>query len=86
MNRGEAGIASLITAIVAFGLYYGILYYMILDNLLVVTNELGHNLDPVKSELWWMFIGFGLILGMKTITKTYRYTRKDYCKHCGKTI
>jgi len=27
-----------------------------------------------------------LVLGLRAITKTYRWARRDYCNHCGKEL
>ena len=86
MNRGEAMGLGFIASAASITTYYLILYLAIFDNLLVVSLQLGSDLYPVKSEMWWLLIGFGFILGLRTITKVYKWARRDFCNHCGKEL
>lgn len=86
MNRGEALGFGAVAAIISIVLYYMILYFLVFDNFLVVIKHAGHDLYLVETELWWVFFGFGLILGLRAITKTYRWARRDYCNHCGREL
>jgi len=86
MNRGEALGFGLIATIGSIVLYYVILYFLIFDNILVVLKQSGTDLYSVEMELWWLFIGFGLIMGQRALTKSYRWARRDYCNHCGKEL
>ena len=84
MNRGEATGVGLIGGLASVVTYYIILYMFIFDNLLVVAKQTGYDLYSVESEVWWLMIGFGLILGLRAITKTHKYFRRNFCEHCGK--
>ena len=86
MNRGEAMGLGAIAAIASIFAYYAILYYFIFDNFLIVMKHVEYNLYSVETELWWFFFGFGLILGLRACTQTYRWARRDYCNHCGKEL
>jgi len=86
MNRGEAMGFGAIASISSIILYYVILYFLVFDNFLVVIKQTGHDLYPVETELWWLFIGFGFILGLRACTKTYKWARRNYCNHCGKEL
>lgn len=86
MNRGEAlglGAIALMATIIS---HYTILYLLVFENFLVVTKTLNYDLYSVEEELWWMFIGFGFILGIRAATKTYKWSRRSYCDHCGKEL
>lgn len=86
MNRGEAAGFSVIAGFASIIFYYAILYFLVFDNFLILAQQVGYDLYPVESEVWWLMIGFGLILGLRAITKSYKWTRRAYCNHCGKEI
>lgn len=86
MNRGEAAGFGVLATAVTVTAYYLILYFLVFDNLLVVSNSIGTNLYPVETEMWWLIVGFGFILALRTITKGYKWARRDYCNHCGKVL
>jgi len=86
MNRGEALGLGIIAGFASITTFYLILYLVVFDNLLVVSLQLGSDLYPVQTEMWWLLIGFGFILGLRSINKTYRWARRDFCNHCGKEI
>ena len=86
MNRGEALGFGMIAGLASIVVYYVILYFFIFENFLIVTKYLGYDMYSVESEVWWLFFGFGMILGLRAITKTYKWTRRSFCNHCGKEI
>ena len=86
MNRGEAMGIGAIASFASIVLYYVILYFFIFENFLIATKHVGYDLYAIETELWWLFFGFGLVLGLRAITKTYRWARRDYCNHCGKEL
>jgi membrane protein YdbS with pleckstrin-like domain len=86
MNRGEAGGISAIAGCASIIVYYAILYFLVFDNFLIVAIEIGYDLYSVESQVWWLMVGFGFILAMRTITKSYKWMRRDYCNHCGKEL
>ena len=86
MNRGEALGFSIIASCISIVFYYTILYYLVFDNLLIVAKHVGYDLYSIESEVWWLIVGFGFILGLRAITKSYKWARRAYCNHCGKEI
>ena len=86
MNRGEAAGFSVIASGASIVFYYAILYFLVFDNLLIVAKHVGYDLYSIESEVWWLIIGFGFILGLRAVTKSYRWARRAYCNHCGKEI
>ena len=86
MNRGEALGFGAIAGFASIGLYYAILYFFIFENFLIITKQLGYNMYSVESELLWLFFGFGMILGLRAVTKSYKWARRNYCNHCGKVL
>jgi len=86
MNRGEAAGISVIAGCASIVFYYAILYFLVFDNLLIVAKHVGYDLYSIESEVWWLIIGFGFILGLRAVTKSYRWARRAYCNHCGKEI
>lgn len=84
MNRGEALGLGAIASFSSIGLYYAILYYFIFENFLIVTKHVGYDMYFVETELWWLFFGFGMVLGLRAITKTYKWARRSFCDYCGK--
>jgi len=86
MNRGEALGMGLFAACTVFLLSLGIWYYLIIDNLIVIGVEFGYDLAPLKDNIWWIFIGFALLAGIRAGSKAQKYARKDYCKHCNEEI
>lgn len=86
MNRGEAVGMGLIAAIAVFCLSLGIWYFVIIDNLVIIGTEFGYELQPLKENIWWIFIGLALLAGIRAGSKAQKYARKDICKHCGKEI
>ncbi len=79
---GLGAIAGLTTIV----FHYGILYFLVFDNFLVVTKTLTYDLYSVEEELWWMFIGFGFIFAIRAVTKSYKWARRSFCDHCGKEL
>ena len=51
-----------------------------------ITKELGYDMYSVESEVWWFFFGFGMILGLRALTKSYKWARRSFCDHCGKEL
>lgn len=86
MNRGEAIGFGIIAGLATIVFYYSILYFLVLSNFLVVMKHLDYDLYLVETELWWAFIGVGFIFAIRTLTKTYKWARRDYCNHCGKEL
>lgn len=86
MNRGEALGFGAIVGFGSIGLYYAVLYFFVFQNFLVVTKQLGYDMYPVEIELWWFFFGFGMILGLRALTKSYKWARRSFCDHCGKEL
>ena len=86
MNRGEALGFGAIASFTSIAWYYVILYFFVFENFLIATKHVGYDLYPVETELWWLFFGFGLILALRAVTKTYRWARRNYCNHCGKEL
>lgn len=86
MNRGEAMGLGIFLSSLTIIWYYAILYFLVFDNFLIVAKTLNHDLYSVEEEIWWMFIGFGLILAVRAATKSYKWARRSYCDHCGKEI
>jgi len=86
MNRGEAIGLGGILAVIVFVIFMAVWYFIILDNLIVVSEQLGYDLIPVKDQVWWMAIGFGILLMMRGGTKGFKWARRDYCDHCGKEL
>jgi len=86
MNRGEALGFGAIASFTSIAWYYGILYFFVFENFLIATKHVGYDLYLVETELWWLFVGFGLILALRAVTKTYRWARRNYCNHCGKEL
>ena len=86
MNRGEALGFGAIAGFASIGLYYAILYFFVFENFLIIIKQLGYNMYTVESELWWLFFGFGMILGLRAVTKSYKWARRNYCNHCGKVL
>jgi len=86
MNRGEALGFGTIAAVTSIAFYYIILYFFVFENFLIVTKHVGYDMYSIESELWWLFFGFGLILGLNAVTKSYKWARRSYCNHCGKEL
>lgn len=84
MNRGEALGLGALCGIAVFIFCLGIWYYLVIDNLIVVAISFGYELESVKENIWWIFIGFSFLKGIAASLKTTKYFRKDKCKHCGK--
>jgi len=84
MNRGEAAGIGMIVSTATLILHYAILYYFVFENFLIITKTLNYDLYSVEEELWWLFIGFGFIFAIRAGTKAYKWSRRDYCNHCGK--
>jgi len=86
MNRGEAAGLGAVAGCATIIFHYAILYFFVFDNLLAVSAQLGHDLSPVESQVWWLLIGFGFILSLRSMSKGYRWARRDFCNHCGKEL
>ena len=86
MNRDEAVAASLLMSLLVFVAYFAVLYFFVFENFLIVTHQIGYDLYPVELELWWLFIGFGFMIVIRALTKSYKWTRRDYCNHCGEEL
>ena len=86
MNRGEAMGIGVIASTMTLIIHYVILYFLVFENFLVVTKILSYDLYSVEEELWWMFLGFGFILAIRAGTKSYKWSRRSYCNHCGEEI
>ncbi len=86
MNRGEALGFSAVAAVLSIVTYYVILYYFVFENFLIVAKHVGYDMYSIESEVWWFFFGFGMILGLRSITKSYRWARRSFCNHCGKEL
>ena len=86
MNRGEALGFGAIAGVASILLYYVILYYFVFENFLIVAKHVGYDLYAIETESWWLFFGFGLVLGLRAITKSYKWARRSFCDHCGKEL
>lgn len=86
MNRGEVMGLSLVAGTASIMAYYLILYLIVFENLLIVSKKVGYDLYTVESEVWWLLVGFGFIMGLRTVSKAYQYGRRNFCYHCGKEL
>lgn len=86
MNRGEAVLGGVLTSVLITLVAWTIIYFLIFDNVLIVADQLGYNLYPVESQLWWLFVGWILLVAVRGAIKTQKYLRRDNCNHCGEEL
>jgi|APSaa5957512535_1039671.scaffolds.fasta_scaffold79876_1 hypothetical protein len=86
MNRGEAAGATALLTLLTFVIYYAVLYFFVFEIFLIITRQIGYDFYTVEESLWWLFIGFGFIINIRAATKSYKWTRRDYCNHCGEEL
>ncbi len=86
MNRGEALGLGMLACAASILTYYVILYFFVFENFLIISKQLGYDMYSVETELWWFLFGFGMILGLRAITKTYKWSRRSFCEYCGKEM
>ena len=86
MNRGEASAFGILAGVASVTFYYIILYFLVFGNFIEVMKEGGTDLYPVEEQLWWLFIGVGLILGLRAVIKAGKWARKDHCNNCSNKV
>lgn len=83
MNRGESILGAILGAFGTIVVSWVILYSIVFENVLVVAEQIGYDLYPVESQLWWLFVGCILLTGIRAVTKIQKYLRRNNCPHCG---